>query len=210
MNKPLRFGLAAAILTTVGVVAATVIAGALTGTPEIDRANARLQLSGSLTAKGCVGEDNVDYLTYRGTWSGGETQVLPDATDYALGGPVKVSGINWTINSKTKRGVLIGTITLTKPSTTAVVTVYTGRLTLVTQGLPSAAGPAVPARGWITASIKLPDEGAAAEDFLIANTEFKISPSSAIGEFGDAAGTFSIPNYSVVTNVAPVAADGTC
>jgi hypothetical protein len=191
------------------VVGAT-IASAVSGTPEIDRASATLQLSGTLTQAGCVGEDKVDYVTFSGSWKGGETQSVPDATDYSLTGSVTVSGIKWTINSATKRGVLTAAIALTKSLPAGVVTVYSGRLTLVTQGMPSSTAAAVTARGWIQAPIKLPDEGAAAEDFLIANTEFKITPGGANGQFGDNPASLGIKDFSTVTNVAPLAADGTC
>jgi hypothetical protein len=207
MKKPIRWMVAGVLCTVVGVVAGTLVASAITSTPEVDRANARLQLNGNLTARRCVGEDTIAYVTYSGTWSGGETQVLPDPTDYGLTGKVTVSGIKWTINTTTKRGVLTATITLV--GSTGAPT-YSGPLTLVTQGLP-AAGAAVPARGWISAKIVPPDETVSpGDDFLIANTEFKISPTSAIGMFGNAAGSFGTPNFSAVTNVAPTAGDGTC
>jgi hypothetical protein len=209
MRKPIRWIVAGALCAVACVVAGTLVANALTTSPEIDRANAKLRLSGQLTSRGCVGEDTTDYLTLSGTWKGAETQVLPDPTDYGLTGPVTVTGIKWTINGKTKRGVLTATIALTK-STPAGAVVYSGPLTLVTQGLPSTAA-AVPGRGWISASVKLPDEGVASgDDFLIANTEFMISPTGAIGMFGDAAGSFGTPNFAAVTNVAPTAGDGTC
>jgi hypothetical protein len=50
------------------------------------------------------------------------------------------------------------------------------------------------------------------DDSLVANVEFKVSTTSATGQFGDLAGSGSLgfPDYSVVTNVAPKAADGVC
>ena len=165
-----------------------------------------------MTHAGCVGEDNTDYVTYSGTWSGGATQVLPDPTDYAsLSGSATVTGIKWTVNSKTLRGVLTATITLTRVTPAAKTVVYSGGLILVTQGNPAGTA-VVPGRGWINAAITLPDEGAAAEDRLIAITEFKINPggAGANAQFGDAAGSLGIADYSTVTNVAPIAADGTC
>ena len=184
-----------------------VVVHAATGTPEIDRANATMQLSGSLKSHGCVGEDSTDYVTYTGSWKGAETQMVPDPTDYPLSGNLLISGIRWTINSQTARGVLTGTITLSNASTG---TVYSGLLTLVTQGMP-AAGKNVPGRGWINAAFRLPDEGAApGDDNLIANTEFLLSTGAASGQFGDSPGSLSTPNFSVVTNVAPKALDGVC
>src|SRR4030081_2542056 len=91
MKKPLGWIVASVLCAIVGVVAGTLVASAITSTPEIDRANARLQLSGQLTPARCVGEDTTNYITYSGSWTGGETQVLPDATDYGLGGKVTVS-----------------------------------------------------------------------------------------------------------------------
>jgi hypothetical protein len=188
------------------VAAGATIASAAAGTPEIDRANANIQLSGSLNPVRCVGEDAIPYITYIGGYRGGESQVVPDPTDYPLSGPLVISGINWTINLKTMRGVLNGEVTLS----TAAGPDYTGRLILVTQGLP-AAGALVPARGWINAAFKLPDEGTVpGDDNLIANVEFKLGLTSAIGHFGDLPASFNTPNYSVVTNVAPNALDGVC
>jgi hypothetical protein len=199
-----------ALLGAFGVVCLAlggVVVHAATGTPEVDRANVTMQLAGTLKAHGCVGEDSTDYVTYTGSWKGGETQMVPDATDYSLSGNLAVSGIRWTINSKTGRGVLTGTITL---STAASGTVYSGALTLVTQGMPAAGGN-VPGRGWINAGFKLPDEGATpGDDNLIANTEFMVSLGAANGQFGDAPGSLGIPDFSVVTNVAPKALDGVC
>ena len=215
MKRPGRWFAAGVIVTVLGLSGA-MIASALSGTPEIDRASSRFQLSGKLTPVRCLGEDSTAYITYSGTWSGGATQVLPDTTDYApLSGPAKVTGIKWTINTKTLRGVLTGMISVSRTTATGTVVVYSGPLTLVTQGNPAAATAPVLARGWISASVKLPDDGVAGtapEDFVIANTEFKISGngSSVIAQFGDAAGSFGIADYSAVTNVAPIAADGTC
>jgi hypothetical protein len=185
-----------------------VVVRAASGTPEIDRANATLQLAGTLKPTNCAGEDGTFYDTYKGSWKGSESQIVPDATDYPLTGTVVVSGIKWTINLGSSRGVLTAVIKLTNPASAALV--YSGNLTLVTQGLP-APGATVPARGWITASIKLPDEGTTpGDDNLIANVEFNLNDSGASGQFGDLAGSLQTPNFSVVTNVAPKALDGTC
>lgn len=185
-----------------------VIAHAAVGTPEIDRANATMQLTGNLRSVGCVGEDNTDYVTWFGAWTGSEAQILPDATDYSLTGGVSVSGIHWTINSTTHRGVLTAAITLTTPTTGGGL--YKGTLILVTQGSP-AAGTLVPARGWINAAMVPPDEGVTpSDDSLIANVEFMLSATGASGQFGDGAGSLAIPDFSAVTNVAPKPLDGIC
>jgi hypothetical protein len=191
-----------------GAVGAGGSALAGTATPEIDRANATMQLNGNLRGISCVGEDKMPYVTYVGSYAGGESQMLPDPTDYPLSGPLSISGVAWTINTKTGRGVLTGTITL---GPAGAVPVYSGKLTLVTQGVPAATGAPVPGRGWIVANIKHPDEGATpGDDNLVANVEFAISPFSAMGQFGDVPGSMGIPDFSVVTNVAPTAADGVC
>ncbi len=208
-KRPFKMGVVAAACCSVSLLVGGVVAYAVSGTPEIDRANATFQLSGRLTSVGCVGEDSTDYVTYSGTWKGAETQVTPDATDYPLSGPVTVSGIKWTINSQTGRGVLTGTISQTGTAA-ANVPVYKGKLTLITQGQPTA-GAAVPARGWISAPIVLPDEGVSpGDDSLIANVEFAINSGGANGEFGDLPSQMNIPAFSAVTNVAPKALDGTC
>jgi hypothetical protein len=121
------------------------------------------------------------------------------------------STITSAIYTKTLRGTLTGTFTLSNAAGSAT---FKGGLSLVTQGRP-AAGAAVPGRGWINALSSGPDEGAtppAADDSLIANVEFKLSTTGATGQFGDAAGggTLGFPDFSVVTNVAPRALDGVC
>lgn len=186
-----------------------VVRAATAGTPEIDRANATLGLQGNLKTHGCVGEDNTDYVTYTGTWTGSESQITPDATDYGLSGTVVVKSIKWTINSNTSRGVLTGSISLTSAASNTPI--YSGKLTLVTQGKP-AAGATVPGRGWISALFQPADDGVAppGDDNLIANVEFALSLSGATGQFGDAAGSLAVPDFSAVTNVAPSAKDGTC
>jgi hypothetical protein len=188
-----------------------VIAAATSGTPEIDRANATLGFQGQLRAISCTGEDGITYLTYHGAWIGSASQVLPDATDYGLSGAAKISGIAWTINKTTGRGVLKGTISLTSSAGTLT---YSGTLILVTQGLP-APGAAVPGRGWINAQFSGPDDGVPPpgnDDSLIANVEFSLATVGSTGQFGDLAGggTLGFPDWSVVTNVAPKAADGVC
>ena len=201
-----KFLLALGVVVCFGV--GGLVVSAATGIPEVDRANATMQLSGNLTSRTCDGEDGIVYDTFSGTWKGGETQFVPDPTDYTLSGTLTVSGIKWTINTSTDRGVLTAAITLTVSG--ATTTTYTGRLTLVSQGLPSAAGGPVPARGWIVAGFKPPDEGVASDDSLIENVEMMISPFAASGQFGDSPGAPTVPDFSAVTNVAPKALDGTC
>jgi hypothetical protein len=147
------------------------------------------------------------YNTYFGAWTGTEGQLLPDPTDYALSGPWNVTGITWTVNMKTLRGVLTGAVTLTN---SAGLVEYRGKLLLVTQGLASTTSQAL-ARGVISAAFTPSDETATTnDDSLIANVEFKIGPAGGSGQFGDVPGSLGIADYSVVTNVAPKALDGVC
>jgi hypothetical protein len=189
-----------------------VVRAATTPTPEIDRANATIQLAGNLKGKECVGEDQITYITYTGSWKGGETQIVPDPTDYNLTGALTVTKIQWTVNQTTGRGVLTGTIGLTVSTPTGNVPEYSGKLTLVTQNVAGTRN--VPARGWIVANFLVPDDGVPPpnDDYLVANVEFSVNTAGATGQFGDLAGTGSLgfPDYSVVTNVAPKAGDGVC
>jgi hypothetical protein len=188
-------------------VAGAVVANASTGTPEIDRANATLKFSGTLKPVQCTGEDGMPYNTYFGSWTGSENQVLPDPTDYGLSGPWNVTGITWTVNMKTLRGVLTGTVTIINA---AGAPVYKGKLLLVTQGLASTSTQAL-ARGMISAAFVPPDETSTTnDDSLIANVELKIGPAGGFGQFGDVPGSLGIGDYSAVTNVAPTAQDGVC
>ncbi len=211
-----RFVVALAVIcSSLGVVTGGLVAHAVSSppTPEIDRANVKvISLQGpTLRPVTCPGEDRMTYTTYLGgPFTGGVTQLLPDPTDYPLplGTTLTLSGIVWTINLKTMRGVLTAAVGI-GPAATAPI--YSGKLTLVTQGLP-AAGALVPGRGWITAKAAPPDEGlAAGDDSLIANVEAKLSPVGGLLQFGNAVPSMGIPDFSVVTNVAPApAADGVC
>jgi hypothetical protein len=212
-----RFAIGCVMCASLGALAGGfAVQAATTPTPEIDRANANIQLSGTLVSKTCNGEDRtatggpVPYVTYSGMWKGSEGQVLPDPTDYALSGALKVSGIKWTINLNTGRGVLTGRAVLM--SSAANATTYSGTLTVVTQGVP-AAGAVVPGRGILTASFPLPDDGVAGpnDDRLVANVEFSsLAPTGAVGFFGDKAGAASVPDFSVVTNAWPSASIEHC
>src|SRR5438132_10577989 len=185
-------------------------------TPEIDRANSYLNLHGQVNAVQCAGEDAKPkpYETFTGSYAGNEIQVNPDPTDYVLSGPVSISGVAWTINLNTNRGVFLGTITRT---TSSGAVVYKGAITLITQGVPST-GTVVPARGWINARFAPADDGVAHtatnpnDDFLLAKTEFKLTTTAATGQFGVHAGggPLKYKDFSVVNNVAPVALDGHC
>jgi hypothetical protein len=207
MNRKFRALALALACCSVGVVAGAVVANASTGTPEIDRANATFKFSGTLKPVQCIGEDTMPYNTYFGAWKGTEGQLLPDPTDYALSGPWNVTGITWTVNMKTLRGVLTGAVTLTN---SAGLVEYRGKLLLVTQGLASTTSQAL-ARGVISAAFTPSDETATTnDDSLIANVEFKIGPAGGSGQFGDVPGSLGIADYSVVTNVAPKALDGVC
>ena len=186
-----------------------VVAYAVSATPEINNANATIKLSGAWQQRNCVGEDLKNYRTYvAANWTGTEAQNVNDVTDHGLSGGVKLSGIQWTINNATLRGVLIGAITLTTASGAGV---YSGKLTLVTQGLPLSTTENVYARGWIQAQLTQADETVTpGDDFLIANVEFRIGLFSMHGRFGNLQGSLNTPNFSVVTNVAPTPADGIC
>ena len=209
-----RFVVALAVVcSSLGVVTGGLVAHAQStpGVPEIDRANVKvISLQGpTLTGARCTGEDAMTYITYTGgPFTGGVTPILPDATDYPFPPALTVSGIAWTINLKTMRGVLTATVSFA-PTTTAPP-IYSGKLTLVTQGMP-AAGALVPGRGWISAKATPPDEGVTpGDDSLIANVEAKLSLGVGTLQFGNGVPSAGIPDYSVVTNVAPTALDGVC
>ncbi len=196
-----------------GGVAGAVLDQSTKAKPEIDRASATIQLGGTLQPVTCTGEDKLasgaktPYETYTGTWTGSENQIVPDPTDYNLTGMLTVSGISWTINLNTDRGVLVGKATLVYPGTTT--SAYAGTITVITQGLPSSTSAPTTGRGWIVANFKLPDDGVAGanDDYLYANVEFPtINAGGATGAFGDEPGTVnppSVPDYSVVANTPP-------
>ena len=195
LRRPrLRFVVALAALT---VLVGGGVAVALSGTPEIDKANATMRLSASpkFTSVRCPGEDGLPYITYRGGWRGAESDVTPGSTDYNLSGPLVVSKVVWTINLETKRGVLSGTALLT--SAASAKRTYVGPLRLITQGVPSA-GAVVSARGWLAAATYT--KGAVDGGSVLANVEMKINGSfAAKGLFGDAPATFGTPSYAVAT-----------
>jgi hypothetical protein len=174
------------------------IAAASSGVPEVNEANATIQLaSAKFVPTTCAGEDGIKYVTYRGTWKGGETDVTPGSTDYNLSGPLTISKVVWTINLSTQRGVLRGTASLVSAGTAGLTKTYVGPMVLITQGLPNAAGDTVQARGWINAatySNSVADGGS-----LLANVEFAILPGfAANGSFGNS--TMGFQDLSVATN----------
>jgi hypothetical protein len=188
--------LATAMMVSAGAGAA--IAGA-SGQPEVDEANASIQLPATnFTSTGCAGEDGVKYVTFRGAWKGGETDLTPGSTDYSLSGPLTITNVVWTVNLSTLRGVLHGVATLSSPTAGAPFKTYAGPITLVTQGLPqSTSNSTVPARGWIAAHTYT--NGTADGGSLLANVELQIAPGfAANGEFGN--GSMGFPDFSVTTN----------
>jgi hypothetical protein len=129
--------------------------------------------------------------------------VFAGESDYPLSGTLTVSSIVWTINLSTDRGLLVGNAVLTPPPGTTTQTVYSGRLVLVTQGNPTATSAPTVGRGYLTAAVKLPDEGlSTGDDAVIANLEFpSLGLNGATGSFGDGVLPVpQIPDFSVVKN----------
>jgi hypothetical protein len=168
------------------------------GPPEIDVASATIQIASSpFKPSHCVGMKGVPYVTYRGSWKGGETD-LTHTTPYNLTGTLSVPNVVWTINLKTDRGLLHGTATLTdQPASGApALTTYSGPITLVTQGLPNSTDKGVEARGWINAPTYT--KGALDGGSVVANVELNIGGGfAANGEFG---GSMGFTDFSVWTN----------
>ncbi len=213
--KPKMWFVASALgvsCVALGGVAGALLAPTSISKPEIDRASATIQLGGQLKSVTCTGEDKLasgaktPYITYSGSWTGSESQIVPDPTDYNLSGTLTVSAISWTINLNTDRGVLTGRATL---GTSTTGTAYAGTLTVITQGNPAISGTVTTGRGWLVTNFKLPDDGVAGanDDYLYANVEFpSIGTTGATGAFGDDPGTInppSVPDYSVVANTPP-------
>ncbi len=173
------------------------------GTPEVDRANATFVLDpiGKFKDKSCPGEDGINYTTFRGKWEGGEVDATPGSTDYNLTGSLKVSKVVWTINRTTERGVLRANIQLS--SLANGLTIYKGRITLITQGAP-APGNIVHARGWIDASTYGGDPpnppGVRDGGSLLANVEATIDGGfNGQGVFGDFPPNPGFPDFSATT-----------
>jgi hypothetical protein len=124
MKKFIATGIALVAVFFGGMAVRAAVDGpGIVGPPLIDRANAGIKLSGNLKSTTCAGVSAVKYITYTGSWKGTETQILPDPTPRPLSGTLTVSGIAWTINLSTGRGVLTGAIGLSSaaagPSTRA-------------------------------------------------------------------------------------------
>ncbi|MGO9559741.1 MAG: hypothetical protein ACLPQS_15255 [Acidimicrobiales bacterium] len=179
------------------------IAMAAGGVPLVDEAYATMAVKApkAFVPTACTGVGGVPYVTYRGSWRGTETDGSPGSTPYNLTGAFTVSKIVWTINLQTQRGVLHGKAALIgQPAAGGPTsTVYSGAITLITQGLPgesSTSDSPVNARGWINAATFT--NGKVNGGSILANVEFGItSVFSATGEFGTSMG---FPDYSVATN----------
>ena len=192
MRRALVITLALACLFALDVTLA-----AAAGVPEIDRANATFNLDpvDPFTHVTCAGEDGpIPYRTFTGgSWKGAENETTPGFTDYVLTNSILVNNPLWTVNLSTKRGVLTAHIRLSDPNGAPV---YSGRLTLITQGLPMSA--TVRGRGWIDAptfTSGTPDGGT-----LLANVEISFDPALVgSGTFGDAAPPLGFGNFSVTT-----------
>src|SRR6476469_2828688 len=199
MQKVRRSGLRGVLAGVAAVLAATVSAGvavAMSGVPEIDRANATMRLAAEpeFTSIACAGEDGIRYVTFRGGWHGAELDATPGSTDYSLTGVLTISKVTWTVNTKTRRGALVAAAVLTDK---AGARTYAGTLRLITQGLPSQDQPAA-ARGFLVATTYT--KGAADGGSLLANVELRINSGfSATGQFGDSPASLNTPDYSVTT-----------
>jgi hypothetical protein len=184
----------AALATGAVVLSAGGICWAASGVPEVDKASATITVkpSSPFVRAACTGEDGSSYVTFHGSWAGGEADATPGSTDYGLSGSFSVSGIVWTINLKTGRGVLHGTAKLAGPAGT----IYLGPITLITDSPPAARASGMIARGWINAATYT--KGVADGGSLLANVEFHIDPSfAAMGEFGS---SYGLPDISAATN----------
>jgi hypothetical protein len=196
MRRIPRRGLLAGAAALVAVAVSAGVAVAMSGVPEIDKANATMRLAPApkFSSTACAGEDGMRYVTFRGGWHGTEIDVTPGSTDYSLKGVLTISKLTWTVNLKTQRGALIGAAVLTDP---AGARTYAGTLRLITQGLPSQDKPSA-GRGFLVAATYT--KGVTDKGSLLANIEMRISSGfSATGQFGDSAGTQNTPNYSVTT-----------
>lgn len=199
MQKARHIGRRGVLAGVAGLLAVSVSVGvavAVSGVPEIDRANAVMRLAAAprFTSIACAGEDGIRYVTFRGGWHGVEMDATPGSTDYSLGGVLTISKVTWTINTKTRRGALTAAALLTDKTGART---YTGALRLITQGLPSQDQPAA-ARGFLVAATYT--KGAADGGSLLANVELRIgSGFSATGQFGDSPAPLNTPDYSVTT-----------
>ncbi len=189
-------GVLAGVAAVLAVGVSAGVAVATSGVPEIDKANAtmRLAVEPKFASTACAGEDGIRYVTFRGGWHGAELDATPGSTDYSLAGTLTMPKVTWTVNTKTRRGVLVTPALLTDK---AGARVYAGTLRLITQGLPSQDQPAT-ARGFLLAGTYT--KNAADGGSLLANVELRISSGfSATGQFGDTPASLNTPDYSVTT-----------
>jgi hypothetical protein len=195
----------ATLATTValGVGGGTVVAWA-SGAPEIDSTAANVTLNPTtLQSRACPGEDGARYVTYTGTWKGSEAD-LGWPTDYTpMTGPLTLNNVVWTVkvsgsDPRLAPGLLNATAVLVRGDGSGTV-VYSGPLTLITQGIPEDPQQVsqVLGRGLIDASTftaGVKDGGSVA-----ANVELNITPTlAATGKFGQA--SYGFPDFSVATN----------
>ena len=169
---------------------------AVNATPEVDRPNATMQLAGKFKSVTCVGEDGGAYATFRGKWKGPENDVTPGSTDYNLNGTLLLGKVVWTINLATGRGVARSPGALYDAN---AMKVYSGRVTIVTQGVPQP-GAVVNGRGWIDAKTFDPP-GVGDGGSLLANLEVQINGNTINlnGEFGEVPANFGFPDWSATT-----------
>ena len=199
MQKARRFGRRGVLAGVAGLLAVSVSVGvavAVSGVPEVDRANAVMRLAAEpkFSSTACAGEDGIRYVTFRGGWHGAEVDATPGSTDYSLSGVLTISKVTWTVNTKTRRGVLAAAAVLADKSGART---YAGTLRLITQGLPTQDQPAA-ARGFLVAATYT--NGAADGGSLLANVELRIASGfSATGQFGDSPAALNTPDYSVTT-----------
>jgi hypothetical protein len=176
-----RFVAAIAIGALVLAGAGVAMAGTI-GTPEIVAESATITVApqAAFVPTSCTGVGGVPYVSYVGaSWVGTETAAAPVLPPFNLTGTFSVTGIVWTINLSTGRGLLRGTAVFASPASAKGS--YKGTITLVTQGVPGS--DQIQARGWISATTSAPGGG------LFSNVEFEIGPGfTAAGEFGSSMG----------------------
>ena len=199
MRKIARFSGRTVFAGVAALLAVSVSAGvavALSGVPEIDNANATMRLAAEpkFASTACAGEDGMRYVTFRGGWKGAELDATPGSTDYSLAGTLTMPKVTWTVNTKTRRGVLVTPAVLSDKTGARV---YAGTLRLITQGLPNQDQVAT-ARGFLVAGTYT--KNATDGGSLLANVELRINSGfSATGQFGDTPASLNTPDYSVTT-----------
>jgi len=177
------------------------------GTPLIDPVNAAFDVKPAPAPPpitSCVGVGGIVYDQIKGTWRGSETDFSPGSSPYSLTGPLKITKFVLTMSTATGRGVGTGKVTLTDPATGSIV--YSGNLTLITQGLPLQSD-RILGRGWIVAATRT--QGKVDGNQILANVDVEIAaggptPSFAMqGEFGEVPPPVPggpVPSFSAVTN----------